>query len=135
MAVRLPEPVTTKAILLLGDQPGRLETSCMMAERSGVRCASPLSPIEVHALGLQDTAALVVVRDETLLAVSVNGLASAVRSAVIRRSVLSVVSSSVVNWMYELVMSAPWGMSTEKRRPTTCWSSTSLISSRSLLSA
>src|SRR5690606_28336986 len=84
LAVRVPVPVTMKAMSPDGAQPGRSTISCTMAERSDVRWSAPLSPLAVHAAGLQDAEASVIGRDETLNLASVSGAALSLSSPRIR---------------------------------------------------
>ena len=68
MRLLLAVPVMMIASALPEAQPGRLKTSCRTEARFVVRSLGPLSSAAFQATGTQETEAVVLVRDDMLLA-------------------------------------------------------------------
>src|SRR5512145_2531371 len=106
-ATRLPEPLITKAIALPETQPPRFTTCWTSADRSGVRCAAPASPTVLQAGGLQATEALVRGRAPTLFVPVVKGTALSEASPWTASVVVTLLVSSVWNWIHADWIDAP----------------------------
>src|SRR4051794_37471490 len=97
-------------------QPGRETIACTSTVRSGVRCGALDSPIVNHGVGSHNT--LVPRTTRPLRLLLSNRAAESAASTLIARRVGSLLASLAVNWMLALVMIAPAGTGTWKRRPT-----------------
>src|SRR5262245_52496876 len=96
-AVRVPVPVTTKAIALPEAQPGRFTICCTMLARLGVFSLGPTSLTTVQGTGAHATVAVVRGRPETFKAAFVNAAALSLASPANVRSVAPDQTSSAAN--------------------------------------
>ena len=103
------------------DHPGRLTSSWITAARDGVRWSAPACPIVDQAAGSHGTEAIVRVHPEMLPLLLRNVGALSIAWPWIKSEVVSDWASSTANWTQALVMVAPCGTATPRKRTPTFW--------------